>query len=1121
MSRFRLGFVIILALAVLAVVFLSYSRELTGQDYFKEFVLEQLEESLGRKIDVHRVKFVLFPPVRVELTQVTIHDPNSDHVVLTAKRVDLVLRLIPLLRKQVVGKRLLIEEPTLTLRRNETGHWNLLEGLTDQAAKDQQTMDMIARTFRIRQATLINGTITVIDAARPDRVHSIKLERVDAGLLIRADRGLAELHVSAAHSGKEGVSAVSLDGVVRRSDKPVSLASEDPAGPTAEFQFEGRVDAANLRIGEVADFVLRRPVSERLQGVMNLQGSVRVMPGVAGYDMVLSDVTAHLNELTLTGNANLAGLLTAQPTFAVTFSSSLVALPELWKTIPAEWINPQIPALLADRQIDGKVEVINATVTGSATAGTQFSTTGEFHVQEGKGLIGQDRVEVKNLAAVVIVEAGRIRVANVRGIYGTIQITDGKAMVSFLEAGPWLELEITGDMAASHLLQFLAKTVKVERLTRLFAGIRDVEGMAQPTFRLVGPLNQSNGITFAGGVITARYVSLNHVALPERLTGMQGRFILSDGSTQLDQVTGHLGDTVVQVEGTMTGGTAGLFRDFVVRARGDAAHMARLAPITAIPQGTFEGILSTAVALSGSTATPHVQGVLVLDESKVALPGLVDKPIGAQATVEFEGDVTRANIFAMNRLELILPSMRIPAKGVMQLGDRFKIDAEVATGTLSLSSVPEWISKSGFEAGNLEISLDVKGKEADWRSWRITGWVALTNGLMLAKGVKGHIQDLYARVKLVRNGAEVKRLSFKIHDSDVALEATIRNWTTKPVITGKIESNQLDLDLLIPKGEHSPIREFLETLTATSRGTVLASVARGHYAHMKFGRLSARLNFQNGILDVDRISGESTSGQVAGRMVVLLPRKAAAELELSLRATGIQVDDLLRLTNTQIHSVSGQMRLSGTIRGHGRNPHGVYPSLNGKAEVLLENGRILKSEERAVWKIISLLNLPAVLLGKVDLEKEGLPYNKISGTVVIQNGLFQTENMIIDSPILKITGAGNYDLPTDQLDLVVAVSPFGSYSQFLKTIPLFGRVFDGDRPGLATAIFTVKGAIEDPEVTYQPVRSFATGLSGLAQLAVDVLKNTLTLPLDLVTPDEEKGAEPESMPVPEPVPATP
>ncbi len=1122
MSRLRLGLVIIFALVVLALVFLSFSRELTGQDYLKDFVLQQLEESLGRKIEVHRVKVVLFPRIRVELSQVSIHDPSSDRVVLTAKRVDLVLRLVPLLRKQVVGKRLLIEQPMLTLRRSETGHWNVLEGLNDQATTGQRTIEMMARTFRIQQATLVNGTITVIDATKPDGVRSIKLERVEAGLLIRASRGLAELHVSAAHLGEQGVSAVSLDGVIRRSDKPVLLSSEDPAEPGAVFQFDGHIDAADLKIHEVANFLGSRPASEHLHGVLNLQSSVRVMPGVAGYDMVLSDMTAHFNKMTLTGKANLAGLLTPQPTFAVTFSSSLFALPELLEAIPTEWINPQFRALLADHQIDGKVQVMNATLTGSATARPQLSTTGEFHVQGGQGLIGQDRVAAKNLAAVVFVEAGRVRVASVTGIYGAIQITDGKAMVSFLEAGPWLELEITGNMVASHLLQSLAKTVKAKRLTRLFAGIRNVEGKAQATFRLVGPLNQPDGVTFAGGEITTRYMSLNHVALPVRLTGMRGRIILADGSAQLDQVTGHLGDTVVQVQGTMTGGTTSRFQDFVVCARGDAAHIVQLAPLTAITsQGTFEGILSTTVVLSGSTATPHVRGAVVLDESKVFLPGLVEKPIGAPATVEFEGDVGRANTVTMNRVELILPSMRIPAKGVIQLGDRYKIDAAVSTGTLSLSSLPEWVSKGMFEAGNLEISLDIKGKGTDWTAWQITGWAALTNGLMRAKGIEGHIQDLYARVKLVRNGAEVKRLSFKIQDSDVALETTIRNWTAKPMITGKIESNYLDLDLLIPKGERTPMREFLETLAATSQVTVSVSVARGHYKHMKFGGLSARLNIQDGVFDVDRISIESTHGQVAGRMVMQLPQKSPADIDLTFRATRMQVDDLLKLTNTQIHGVSGRMRLRGSIRGHGRNPHGVYPSLNGKAEVLLKNGRILKSKERAVWKIISLLNLPAVLQGKVDLEKEGLPYNKIAGTIVIQNGLFQTENMIINSPILKITGAGNYDLPTDQLDFVVAVSPFGSYSQFLKTIPLFGRIFAGNRKGLATAIFTIKGAVEDPEVTYLPMKSFATGLTGLAQLAVDVLTNTLTLPFDLITPDEENKAGPEAMLVPEPVLATP
>lgn len=1118
-SRLRITLLVVLACVVLGIGFLSFSKQLTGEDYLKDFVLEQLEGSLGRKIDVRRVKFVLFPSIRVELSDATIHDPQSDQVMLTAKRVDLVLRFLPLLQKQIVGKRLLIEEPTLTLRRSEAGRWNLFDGFTGVAGIDQQTVNRMAGTLRVGQATLVNGTVTVIDAARPDGIRSVTLEHVKFDLSVHPARGVAELHLSADHQGEQGVSAVSLDGIVKRSEQPQSLSGEETTGPAVGFQFDGHMDAANLKLREAADFLGPRPVPGHIQGALNLQSAVRVMPGVAGYDMVLSDMTARLNEMTLTGKASLAGVMTPQPTFAVTFSSSLVALPQLLKTIPAEWIHPQLPTLLADRQINGKVQVMNATLTGSTMSGPQLSTTGEFHIQDGQALIGRDRVVSKDLAGVVMVEAGRVRITKITGQYGAMQITDGKAVVAFLDAGPSLELEVVGSMAAPHLLEFLGKTVKAERVTQLLAGIRDADGTAQSTFRLAGPLNQSGGLTFAGGEITASQVSFTHVDLPERVTGMQGRFVLANSSVQFDQVTGRLGDIGVQVQGTLTGGTAGQFQDFTIRASGGAGQLGRFARSTAIPHGMLEGGFSTAVSLSGQTGKPHIRGSVVLDQAKLVV-GSVEKPAGAPLAVEFEGDIAKHNVITLEQVQLVFPSTRIPINGVIEIGDRFLLDATVSIGTLSLSSLPEWMAKGGFEAGNLEVALDFKGKEADWKTWRVTGWMAMTNGLMQVKGGNGNIQNLYARVKFVRNGAELKRLAFTVQDSDVALEATLRNWMTKPIITGKIESNQLDLDLVIPKGERTLLREFLETLATSSQVALSATVAHGHYKHMKFSGLSARLSIQDGVLDIDRISGESVHGQVAGRVVVQLPPKAPAEVEVSFRTTGVQVDDLLKLTKTQNHGVSGEVRFSGVLRGHGRNPHGVYPSLNGKVDVLMENGRILKSKERTVWKIVSLLNVPAVLQGKVDLEKEGLPYNRISATVAIQNGLFHTENLIIDSPILKITAAGNYDLPTDQLDGAVAVSPFGSYSQFLKTIPLFGRIIAGDRKGMATAMFSMKGTIEDPDITYLPVKSFASGLSGLAQLAVDVLTNTLTLPMDLVTPDEETGTRSKSL-ASEPIPAVP
>jgi hypothetical protein len=1112
--------VVVALIAILLVGGGALLMFLPGDDYLKNFFLQQLEQSLGRKIDVHRIKLVLFPRIRLELTQVAIHDRNSTDVLFSAQKLDLVLRFLPLLRKQVVGKRLFIEEPTLTLRRDRGGHWNVLDQVAHGGSADQDSVESIRRIFHIREATVANGKLMIIDDARPDRTRSMTLESVDVSLLIRPERGQADLKVSAGQAGDKGLSSLSLAGTISAAQRQV-LASDDSSASETALQFEGMLDITGMNLKELGEFFGPRPTPQPLQGAVHVSSHVRAVPGVAGYDVVLSDLSANLEEMELAGQASLAGILTSQPTFSATLSASPVLLSRVFAVLPPEWVHPQLSAVIKDHEIDGMVELVSATIMGSVAAGPQLSMTGEFRVKEGQALIGDNRVPATGLAGLVSVEAGRIRVSNLSGLYGKVHMNESKVLISFLEAGPWIEWDITGTMTAADLFQHLGTTVKSEQLARSLAALRDIEGMADLTYRLVGPLTQPGGVTFAGGEITAQHVSLTHPSLPERLRELRGRFVLSDGGTQFDQVTGQLGDLALQISGGITGGSSSTFQDFLVRVAGDASHMVKLLPSKAIAPGVIEGLVNGAVVLTGPTQSPHVRGEVVLTESKVTISGLVEKPIGAQATVEFEGVVPQGSGVVLDRLELVVPPIRLPVKGKIQLGEQFSIDAGISVGVLALSRVPEWISKGGFEAGNIELSLDMKGKGDDWKTWRTTGWLALTNGLMNAHGVDGPIQDLYLRAHLVKNVAEIKRLSFRLLDSDVTLEGTIRNWAVKPVITAKIESNQMDLDLLIPKGDRSPIREFLETLAATSKVQATVSMARGHYKHIKFGSLSARITIQDGLLDLDRVSGRSPNGEVAGRVVVQLPSKKPADAEISLRATGMPVEDVLKLFGPKAGVATGEARMTGTIRGHGRNPHGLYPTLNGKVDLLIENGRILKSEERAIWKIISILNLPAVLQGKVDLEKEGLPYNKITATLLVQNGLFETENLIIDSPIVKITAAGSYDSPTDQVDMVWAVSPFGSYSQFLKTIPLFGRLFAGDRKGIATALFSVKGSIEDPDVTYLPMKSFATGVTGLAQLAFDILKNTLMLPIDLMTPDEVKDERKELTPVPEPVPSTP
>jgi uncharacterized protein involved in outer membrane biogenesis len=214
-------------------------------------------------------------------------------------------------------------------------------------------------------------------------------------------------------------------------------------------------------------------------------------------------------------------------------------------------------------------------------------------------------------------------------------------------------------------------------------------------------------------------------------------------------------------------------------------------------------------------------------------------------------------------------------------------------------------------------------------------------------------------------------------------------------------------------------------------------------------------------------------------------------------------DDKQRIVAT------GDLFLTATMQGNGRNPLGLANTLNGTVEYQIKNSRVMKGI--VLPRILTILDIPSRLQGKLDLSGEGIPIDRHSATVTIRNGIATTDNLLIDSPVVKIAMAGSYDIPTDQLNLEAVVSPFGSYTKLLQSIPLFGKLFKGERQGFTTAFLDIKGSFADPRIESHPIKSLGAGLTGLAHLAADVLINTLKLPIEMISPSDEK-------PAPKPVP---
>ena len=178
-------------------------------------------------------------------------------------------------------------------------------------------------------------------------------------------------------------------------------------------------------------------------------------------------------------------------------------------------------------------------------------------------------------------------------------------------------------------------------------------------------------------------------------------------------------------------------------------------------------------------------------------------------------------------------------------------------------------------------------------------------------------------------------------------------------------------------------------------------------------------------------------------------------------------------------------------------------------QILVQNGRV--HHVPVLSTLLSLLNLPAMLEGEVNLEEEGLPFDRLKLAGSIDNGIVHAKQFLLDSPVLKISGTGRYDILADEFDMVLAISPLGSYSAILKRIPLFGQLLSGDRQGFDTAVFELRGSANNPQLRYLPEESLVTGVKGTAQLAFDILVNAITLPQKAFTivDDEMTGKEEE------------
>lgn len=122
------------------------------------------------------------------------------------------------------------------------------------------------------------------------------------------------------------------------------------------------------------------------------------------------------------------------------------------------------------------------------------------------------------------------------------------------------------------------------------------------------------------------------------------------------------------------------------------------------------------------------------------------------------------------------------------------------------------------------------------------------------------------------------------------------------------------------------------------------------------------------------------------------------------------------------------------------------------------------------------------LYGLVDaLRADGLRFSQLTAPFTLTGDTLALGDSRAFSASLGLTAKGQLDLAAHRIDLTGTIVPAYFFNSLLGNIPLIGRLFSPEPgSGLFAARYTVRGSLDDPEVSVNPLSALTPGfLRGL------------------------------------------
>ncbi len=307
--------------------------------------------------------------------------------------------------------------------------------------------------------------------------------------------------------------------------------------------------------------------------------------------------------------------------------------------------------------------------------------------------------------------------------------------------------------------------------------------------------------------------------------------------------------------------------------------------------------------------------------------------------------------------------------------------------------------------------------------------------------------DVSFKLAATANSADIKDLAVTLDDSHLTGTAGVRNFD-KPAIRFALKLDGIDADRYLPpkREEEAAAPPPMPAETATAPPPMPAEAATAAATELPVETL--RTLDLEGALDIGNLKlsgltardiqvkvkgrdGNLTTKQTIGRFyegkfkseLGLDVRKATPSWTLDEQLTGVQAGPMLSdLLGKKV--LSGVAQSNARINGTGIDPDQAKKSARGTASFEFLDGAVyginVARKVREAEALIKGQSLPP------DDEANKTDFTELRGSANIADGVVRNQDLEAKSPLLRITGAGEANLVTEEIDYLVKAIVVGS-----------------------------------------------------------------------------------------------